>query len=179
MRRSDVCKKIGDTLRDRSLSSEHRAKIGDAHRGRPKSEEQRRKMSEASLGKPKSPKHRRAIAAAGARHLEQHFGYSWIRLRHGRVEVHFPWSVNWVRLSWVVWTINYGPVPMPNSKRRKDQYLIHHWDRNPLNDSAANLRLWLRGQHDVFHMLLKQRGHAVTPDGEHVALASDGRLIVL
>ena len=55
----------------------------------------------------------------------------------------------------VVWEATHGPLPRGQ--------LVHHKDRNPLNDDPTNLEAMTRGEHRKEHQNELQAGKAVSP----------------
>lgn len=118
-----------------------------------KTDEARRKMSLAKLGQtpwnkgiPHTVETRAKMhAAAMGNHSNDgrypsgfaiHGNRIWIRIVSG-----------WARRAWIVWIMNYGPIPKGN--------IIHHADEDTTNDAIENLRCWTRGNHAKHHRALR------------------------
>jgi len=65
----------------------------------------------------------------------QHRAYYW---RHDK------WKQPPVSLHRQIWIDNYGPIPK--------NYIVHHKDRNTLNNSIDNLELLSSKDHAIHHM---------------------------
>lgn len=109
-RDKEICKKISNSLKGKSLSLEHRMKISKANANRTRSEEFRKKVSEAVKGYVKTDEHRKNLSLSNyGKGILKEYNVLWIRAQYDRKVDMFGNKITQDRLA-AVFNIQQGKI---------------------------------------------------------------------